>query len=130
MKEPGVPEDNYRSTACHWQTLSHNVVSRTDITMAKINVPIRKFWFYLNVILSSLIVNGYWVFNANYRNISWYRGFEFNWWRQLFSSRLKNAHHSVVLTGTHKKSLEIPKKVIIIRKSKNRHQTTIYKTYT
>jgi hypothetical protein len=29
MEESGVPEENYRPVASHWQTLSHNVVSRT-----------------------------------------------------------------------------------------------------
>jgi hypothetical protein len=27
MEETGVPEENYRPAAGHWQTLSHNVVS-------------------------------------------------------------------------------------------------------
>ena len=29
VKETGVPGENYRLVASHWQTLSHNVVSST-----------------------------------------------------------------------------------------------------
>jgi hypothetical protein len=29
MEETGVPGENHRSVASHWQTLSHNVVSST-----------------------------------------------------------------------------------------------------
>ena len=29
VEETGVPGENHRSVACHWQTLSHNVVSST-----------------------------------------------------------------------------------------------------
>jgi hypothetical protein len=29
VEEAGVPGDNHRSAASHWQTLSHNVVSST-----------------------------------------------------------------------------------------------------
>ena len=30
VEEPGVPRENHRSSASHWQTLSHNVVSSTS----------------------------------------------------------------------------------------------------
>jgi len=30
VEETGVPEDNHRPAASHWQTLSHNVVSSTS----------------------------------------------------------------------------------------------------
>jgi hypothetical protein len=29
VEENGVPEENHRPAACHWQTVSHNVVSST-----------------------------------------------------------------------------------------------------
>jgi len=29
VEETGVPRENHRHTASHWQTLSHNVVSST-----------------------------------------------------------------------------------------------------
>ena len=29
MEETGVPEENHRSAASHWQTLSHRVISST-----------------------------------------------------------------------------------------------------
>jgi hypothetical protein len=29
MEETGVPGENHRPVTCHWQTLSHNVVSTT-----------------------------------------------------------------------------------------------------
>jgi len=29
VEETGVPVENHRSTACHWRTLFHNVVSST-----------------------------------------------------------------------------------------------------
>ena len=29
MEETGVPGENHRQAACHWQTLSHNFVSST-----------------------------------------------------------------------------------------------------
>ena len=32
VDDAGVPEENHRPAASHWQTLSHNVVSSTALT--------------------------------------------------------------------------------------------------
>ena len=34
VEENGVPRENHRTAASHWQTLSHNVVWRTPLPMA------------------------------------------------------------------------------------------------
>jgi len=41
----GVPRENHRNVASHWQTLSHNVVSRTHRQEWYSN-PQRSWWLH------------------------------------------------------------------------------------
>jgi hypothetical protein len=48
VEETGVPGENHRSAASHWQTLSHNVVLSTPILSGILtqNVSGGRYWLH------------------------------------------------------------------------------------
>ena len=64
VEETGVPEENHRSATSHWQTLSHNVVSRIPcLSMIRThNVSGDRYWrFHCDCVMK----------NNNNRNLQW-----------------------------------------------------------